>query len=106
MSLRSLLTHSVTVSRLADAGAGKKVLGTVESAVPCLIQPVTPESAQAAGMSWESAFAAWFLPDANILEADKLTDQDGRDFRVRGIRLRNYGTQQHKQALLQRDAQD
>lgn len=110
MSLASLLTHTVSVKRQA-AGAGVQVsyqAVTGMSAVKCLIQPLDPEDTSRVADSWGSDFKAFFASGTDIRKGDRLTDQDGQEYGVRGIRLRNYGParNQHVEALLGSDRSD
>lgn len=104
MSLASLLTHAVAVSRLVDGAGITRAYEQVSASVPCLVQPLDAESSQQAGMSFGSAFRVWFLPDADIQVGDRLEDQQSRNYTVRGVNLRDYGINQHLDVLVEQDA--
>lgn len=107
MSLATLMTHTVSVKRKTATTGVKFTYQAVTAlaSVPCLIQPLDPEATERTADSWASDYKAFFAVDADIQKGDKLTDQAGREFSVRGIRLRNYGStaNQHLEALLGAD---
>ena len=106
MAIMRRLVHLCSIRRLTAGMGVKKTYTTQASGVPCLIQPLDAESAIAAGMAFGRAFRGWFMIDAIISEGDKITDHQGRNMTVRGVRLRDYGTaaNQHKDVLLEQDA--
>lgn len=107
MSITHLLTHTVSVKRSASAGGVKHTYQPVAGleAVPCLIQPLSPEDSATLADAYGSDFKGFFAAGTDIQIGDKLTDQDSRDFSVRGIRQRNYGpaAMQHLEVLLGAD---
>jgi hypothetical protein len=104
MNLGSLLEHTVSVSRLVASTGIKQTFRNVATDVPCIIQPLNPEAVETT-TGFGTDYKGFFQVDADIREGDRLTDQVGRVFSVRGIRLRNYGPAhlQHLEALLGQD---
>jgi hypothetical protein len=105
MTLSSLLVHTVSVKRATATTGIKKTYQAAATGVRCLIQPLDPEAQETVKDGWGRDYKAFFLSGTDIREGDQLTDQSGRIFSVRGVRLRNYGPAQlqHLEALLGQD---
>ncbi len=103
MSLRSLMTHRVTVKRPAAAAGIRKTYKQVYTDIACLIEPLDPEALRQFDTSFAATHQCFMLSAQDIREGDQLVDQESRTFYVRGVRLRNYGRHPHKQLLLGED---
>ncbi|MDQ0672941.1 hypothetical protein QFZ36_000502 [Pseudarthrobacter siccitolerans] len=99
-----LLTQSVTVSRPTATTGIKKTYQDVGSAVPCFIRPFDDSVAgQGGGGAYSKAFRCYTDISADILEGDRLTDENGTIYFVRGIRRNNVGNFPHLKLTLADD---
>lgn len=98
-----MLKDTASVQRLKQ-GTGVQSIFTVESTERCLIQPVTGEFASVTDMVYGRTYYGFFRSGADVQIADKIVDQNGREFHVTGIMLRDYGGSPHLTALMTEDS--
>lgn len=103
MSFSRLLTHTVSIKRLGAGSGVQQTYSTAATGVSTLIQPLDPESQQAANLAFVNAYKAFMLFGTDVRVGDRLTDQDSRVYAVRGVRNRNYGSLTHIELFLEED---
>ena len=81
----SLLTNTVTISRLSDTTGGRRTYSQVETGVACHIEPMDAQLAQTLGYTVSKAYRGFFMPDQTIQVGDEITDEAGRTFTVKNI---------------------
>lgn len=85
---------------MKDTSGVKKALQATATASGA-IQELSREERISSGMVNSKAWQAWFDVECEIEEGDVITDQsNGRRYQVTEINIREYGINQHKQALL------
>lgn len=102
-TVRRLLKHSIDVSRLVAGEGVKEVFATVSEDVPALIQPLDAEAQAALGLNFTNAYRCVVELERDVLTGDRVVDHRSRSFNVQGVRIRDYGTLQHKELLLEAD---
>lgn len=81
------LTDRVTINRLgAIAGSHKTGRTQFATGVACLLLPSSYKAAAARGLELNQAYDAYFMTSAGVQVGDELVDQNGRKFKVSGIR--------------------
>ena len=64
------------------------------------IQELDQRARQALGIIHEQGWEAWFPEDVTINKGDKLTDENGVDYTVRELVVKDYGINRHTQCVL------
>lgn len=81
------LTDRVTINRLgAIAGSHKTGRTVFATGVPTLLLPSDYKAAAARGLELNQAYDAYFMTSAGVEVGDEIVDQNGRKFKVKGIR--------------------
>lgn len=99
MSFLNRLSHSLSSKRLTVSG-NKELYTALLTAEPCLVQPLSEQASQSAGIAFTKGFRAYLQPSADVLANDQVTIS-GEVYTVHGIKLHNYGSDPHKRALLE-----
>jgi len=103
VSFANLLTHAISVQRPTATTGVKKTYQTVATGIACLIQPLDDLAGAQTGSAYGKGFRCYAAIDANVLEGDQVTDQDGHKYGVRGLRKRPYGNYPYLDVLLGED---
>lgn len=99
-SIQRFFDQSVVVRRLKTSSGYKKTFqGT--ATVEGHIQELDQRARQLMGILEEKAWEAWFDPDIDIREGDRITGDDGKIYTVREVVKKDYGVNQHLQVILQ-----
>jgi len=101
MSIRRFFDQNVTVRRLRTISGDRKAYqatATVESH----IQELDSEARQVLGILEGRGWTAWFSPDVDIKEGDRITDEKGVVYIVREVTVKDYsfGVNQHTEVIL------
>jgi len=101
MSISQFYDQDITVTRLSSV-SGEKIAYSEVATVKGHIQELSAEAGQTLGIIEERAWRAWFDVDTDVVEQDRLTDEDGTVYVVREITKKNYkfGVNVHLAAIL------
>lgn len=90
--------HTATIQRMSEV-SGKYVYSDVGTTV-CFKQPIDDTSAQLFGITFTKGSVAYLPVDADVEAKDNLVI-DGVTYGVRGVSVRDYGTLNHRKAILE-----
>ena len=99
MAFTNLLIHTITTKRLTTS-TGIKSNYTEVGPFKCFIQPLDDQQTALHGLAMGKAFKCFTDPNLDILASDKVTDQDGVEYTVQGVKNRSYGTFAHNEIIL------
>ena len=87
------LTNTMIISRMATVSGDRIAMSTVTS-VGAHLQPLDDERTRLIGGVYGKTFRIWTDSTANILEGDKLKDENGIIYVVKkgGVTTRNFGS--------------
>lgn len=107
MSIYDSPPHTIAISRLgADAGI-RTTWSSVATNVPVFIQPMQAEFAVQLKIARMRAFRMWlYNVSQDIQIKDRVVDQDGKTYEVRGIEKHNYGEHPHLDIFLEQEIAD
>lgn len=101
MSFNTLLTHTVTTYRNLPTGVGiQKSYRQNLLNQPVMIQPLSAEYAQSVNETFGRSYNMFVPYGIDIQIADKIIDQDGKEYRVKGSSKRNYGSVEHNTFII------
>lgn len=96
------LTDRVTINRLGAITNSHKTGRTAfATGVACLLLPSDYKAAAARGLELNQAYDAYFMTSAAVKVGDELVDQNGRKFKVSGLRQQPGIFTDHIQALVE-----
>ncbi len=101
--LDRLKPHRITISRKTIGSDGlSSYIQQGAANRKCMIQQQTRKVVQLMGDAMGHEYAMYIdIPDSSdILEGDKVIDQRGREYRVDGIMVHNYGEGSHNEISL------
>lgn len=100
---KNMLVHTVSVSRLADAGGVKKAVQVVIPSLAATVLPMSREAALANGIIAYKGFEL-YTNDHTLQENDIIT-HSGRKFIVKGVNpYGGFGGADHAQYVLEKAA--
>lgn len=92
------LIHTAEIKRLTTSG-NKEVYQTTGS-FPCMLQPLSDQASQQAGLNFSKGFRCYVLPSVNIQANDEVTI-DSEKYKTHSVKHHNYGSDPHKRVLLE-----
>lgn len=96
MPNKRMLRHTISISKLADGAGMVRAHAVVETGVPALVMPADQDSTTQYGIAIGQAYKVYVAAGHSIDVTDKLVDNRGRNFIVRGIRdYEDFGRMNH-----------
>jgi len=100
MPISHVLDRTVIIKRM-KAGAGfKRAIGTIGT-VGCIIQPLPMSESNIMPEAAGRLFNMWTEVDEDIKEGDIAIDSNGKQYKVLNVFKRDYGSQVHKEYLME-----
>lgn len=99
MGIKRFFDTTVIVSRLRVTSGSKRAFSSTAT-VDGAVQALSVEARQSRGIIDEKGWKAWFPLESDIVEGDRITDDDGMVFNVREIVKKDYGINQHLEVIL------
>lgn len=100
MGIANFFDKTVVIRRLRDvSGTGKRGYQATATADGA-IQELDRSDRIASGFVSERAWVAWFDIETNIQEGDRITDANGKIYKVIEATLKDYGINQHLEVVL------
>jgi hypothetical protein len=98
-TIKRFFDKTVVVSRLRLT-EGRKRAFSATATVDGHIQSLDYEGRQILGILNEKGWRAWFDVEADVKENDRITDSEGVVYNVREVIKKDYGINQHLEAVL------
>jgi hypothetical protein len=98
--IHRFFTKEVTIKRLATVSGYKKSFQTTGT-FDAHIQEMNKETKERLGIIEERAWYLWCDIDEDIHEGDTVTDENSIEYIVKEITKKDYGTNEHLQAILE-----
>lgn len=91
-----MLRHTISISRLADGLGMVRQHQVIETGVPALVMPADEDSTTQYGIAIGQAYKVYVAVGHPIQVTDKLVDNRGRNFVVRGVKdYEDFGRMNH-----------
>jgi hypothetical protein len=100
MTIRRFFNQNIIIQRLT-AGANDKSSFQSTATVEGHIQELSAQESIARDLVYGRTWQAWFDIDVNIVEGDRIRDEDGTEYTVKDITKKDYGTNQHLDVILE-----
>lgn len=99
-----LQQQEITVYRLQTVSGDKKLFSTLTITAAHVQQLDEEASAAIPEASFGKVFKLWTDVDADVIDGDKIKDDKGRYYKVKGqgTQKRDFGICQHKEIILER----
>ena len=97
---RRMLRHTISISRHSQGEGMVRSLQEVATGVPALVMPAEPDSTTEYGISVGQGYKIYYNSDVVVKVTDKIVDNQGRNFMVRGVReYDDFGRMNHRVAF-------
>ena len=97
---RRMLRHTISISRHSQGQGMVRSLAETASGVAALVMPAEPDATTEYGISIGQGYKIYVNSDVTIKVTDKIVDNQGRNFTVRGVReYDDFGRMNHRVAF-------
>lgn len=99
-----MFNEELTISKLVTTTGGRRIYQQSQAVYGCYIEPIDTETAQVGGYALENTFIAYMRDYKTSMSiADKVTDREGTEYTVKGIKFYNAGSVSHAVAVIEGD---
>lgn len=100
MAIHRFFTKDIVIRRLSTVSGYKKSFQSTAT-VEGHIQEMSRQTRERLGIVEERAWYAWFDINEDVREGDILMDEYGTEYRVTEVTKKDYGTNEHRQVIMQ-----